>query len=426
TPGDHDRASGFYKWLTLFLGIELPKTYSENTDQVKHLYLQNIFPCALIEQTKGWSDFFAQMPNFGIKDAKQKLIEFLLNLESLENEFKKDILAQEEKNIKSLWDKKYEKIDGLASEKGFILKGVNKDINSNGLKNISTSSLSKISADKKEWITLEKELTELDNELTLTIKKIKQKNSSLTPELIKNAQRKLQSEISLINRQIRTLNIERISEKQKIKEYRESINKLDIEIDRLDSALKLDAFLPEDKMSSLCPLCDHELDIESRLNVTNSKMNYRDSIAFLKSQRNLYISYINKHNELDSKFDNISNYLVNEITLKKNEIKNLRKDISSFEDSTLRTDILNELTISQKIEQYKKLLTTFNAVKADLKDLIVEFTKLKDDKSSLRLSDERDNIKIAFFLEKFKILLGSDYFNYTSNHIYHIAIQNKA
>ncbi|HBQ6862546.1 TPA: hypothetical protein L8O57_005814, partial [Klebsiella pneumoniae] len=308
----------------------------------------------------------------------------------------------------------------------FILKGVNKDINSNGLKNISTSSLSKISADKKEWITLEKELTELDNELTLTIKKIKQKNSSLTPELIKNAQRKLQSEISLINRQIRTLNIERISEKQKIKEYRESINKLDIEIDRLDSALKLDAFLPEDKMSSLCPLCDHELDIESRLNVTNSKMNYRDSIAFLKSQRNLYISYINKHNELDSKFDNISNYLVNEITLKKNEIKNLRKDISSFEDSTLRTDILNELTISQKIEQYKKLLTTFNAVKADLKDLIVEFTKLKDDKSSLRLSDERDNIKIAFFLEKFKILLGSDYFNYTSNHIYHIAIQNKA
>ncbi|MDM6732466.1 hypothetical protein QUG33_24050, partial [Citrobacter braakii] len=199
-----------------------------------------------------------------------------------------------------------------------------------------------------------------------------------------------------------------------------------IEIDRLDSALKLDALLPEDKTSSLCPLCDHELDIESRLNITNSKINYRDSIAFLKSQRNLYISYISKHNELDSKFDNISNYLANEICLKKNEIKNLRKDISSFEESTLRTDILNELTISQKIEQYKNLLISFKAIKADLKDLVVDFTKLKDDKSSLRISDERDNIKIAFFLEKFKMLLGSDYFNYTSNHIYHIAIQNKA
>jgi len=365
------------------------------------------------------------MPNFGIKDAKQKLIEFLLNLESLENEFKKDILVQEEKNIKSLWEKKYERIDGLASEKGFILKGINNDIHSNDLKNISMSSLSKISADKKEWITLEKELTELDNELTLTIKKIKEKKSSLTPELIKNAQGKLQSEISLINRQLRTLNIERIAEKQKINEYKESINKLDIEIDRLDSALKLDAFLPEDKASSLCPLCDHKLDVESRLNVTNSKMNFRDSIAFLKSQRNLYMSYISKHNELDSKFDNISTYLVNEISLKKNEIKNLRKDISSFEDSTLRTDILNELTISQKIEQYKKLLHSFKAIKADLKDLAVEFTKLKEDKSSLRSSDERDNIKIAFFLEKFKILLGPEHFNYTSNHIYHIAIQNK-
>lgn len=425
TPGDHDRASGFYKWLTIFLGIELPKTYSENTDQVKHLYLQNIFPCALIEQTKGWSDFFAQMPNFGIKDSKQKLIEFLLNLESLENEFKKDILTQEEKNIKLLWGKKYEKIDELASEKGFILKGINNDIQSNDLKNISLSSLSKISADKKEWVSLERELTELDNELTLTIKKIKEKKSSLTPELIKNTQGKLQSEISLINRQLRTLNIERIAEKQKIDEYKESINKLDIEIDRLDSALKLDAFLPEDKTSSLCPLCDHKLDIESRLNVTNSKMNFRDSIAFLKSQRNLYMSYINKHNELDSKFDNISNYLVNEISLKKNEIKNLRKDISSFENTTLRIDILNELTLSQKIEQYKKLLVSFKAIKADLKDLVVEFTKLKEDKSSLRSSDERDNIKIALFLNKFKVLLGSEHFNYTSNHIYHIAIQNK-
>jgi len=365
------------------------------------------------------------MPNFGIKDAKQKLIEFLLNLESLENEFKKDILIQEEKNIKSTWRKKYERIDGLASEHGFILKGINSDLASNDLSNISMSSLSKISDDKKQWINIEKELTELDSKLTSTIKNIKEKNSLLTPRLIKNSQERLQSEIALINRQLRTLNIERNSEKQKIEEYKESINKLNIEIERLDSALKLDSFLPEDKTPSLCPLCDHELNIESRLNITNSKMNFRDSIAFLKSQRNLYLSYISKHNELDLKFDNISSYLVNEISLKKNEIKNLRKDISSFEDSTLRTDILTELTTSQKIDQYKKLLLSFKAIKTDLKDLVVEFTKLKDEKTSLRTSDERDNVKIAFFLKKFKALLGQEYFNYTSNHINHIAIQNK-
>lgn len=57
TVGDHDRETGFYHWLTSFLNINLPKIYSETTDQIKHLYLQNIFPCALIEQTKGWSDF---------------------------------------------------------------------------------------------------------------------------------------------------------------------------------------------------------------------------------------------------------------------------------------------------------------------------------------------------------------------------------
>ena len=64
----------------------------------------------------------------------------------------------------------------------------------------------------------EKELTELDSKLTSTIKNIKEKNSLLTPRLIKNSQEKLQSEIALINRQLRTLNIERNSEKQKIEE----------------------------------------------------------------------------------------------------------------------------------------------------------------------------------------------------------------
>ena len=35
------------------------------------LYLQSIFSALFIEQTKGWSDFFANMPFFGITKAKE-------------------------------------------------------------------------------------------------------------------------------------------------------------------------------------------------------------------------------------------------------------------------------------------------------------------------------------------------------------------
>ncbi|VEI63137.1 ATPase involved in DNA repair [Serratia fonticola] len=423
--GDHERESGFYHWLTIFLGISLPKTYSENTDQIKNLYLQNIFPCALIEQTKGWSDFFAQMPNFGIKDARQKLVEFLLDLESLEGEFKKDILAQEEKALKFIWKRKYEKIGELASDKGFILKGINSEPANNELKNVSISSLSRISDDKKEWINLDKDIYILKDKLAAIVKDIKNKNNLATPIAIKASQEKLQSEIALLNRQIRTLNNERISEKQKVDQYIESIKIINIEIERLDSSLKLDNFLPGDKKSPLCPLCDHELDIESRLNLSNSKINFMESISFLKSQKNLYESYVKKYQELELGFNDVSNFLANEVSLKKNEIKNLRKDISSFNDNNLRTDIFNEITISQKINDYIKLSSSFKIIKNDLKDIVADLIRIKEEKSSLKSSDDRDNAKISYFNTKFKELLGPDKFNYTSNHIHHITIQNK-
>ncbi len=56
--------------------------------------------CALVEQTKGWSDLFSQMPYFGIKDPKTKVVEYLLDLKSLEDDIKKDILEQEKNELK--------------------------------------------------------------------------------------------------------------------------------------------------------------------------------------------------------------------------------------------------------------------------------------------------------------------------------------
>ncbi|EBA4652009.1 hypothetical protein DM936_24590, partial [Salmonella enterica] len=324
--GDHDRPEGFYNWLTLFLGITLPTVHEDALDQGKSLYLQNVFPCALIEQTKGWSDFFAQMPNFGIKDAKQKLVEFLLQLESLDNEIRKDILLQREKNIKDEWGMRYTKISERATSQGFSLRGIYPDLIKNDLKGVSLSSLSVISEEKRDWIDLKDYISNLVGERSDILKKIKNEENSNTPDNIKNSQLKLQSEITLLNRQLRAINNEKIKEQRKIDGYLEEIKKIDIEIERLDSAIKLDRFMPDAEDLILCPVCDHELDVESRLKIDSSKVSLKDSISFLKSQRNLYDIYIRKYKELDSNFNDVSSFLSKEIFLKKEEIKNLRKD----------------------------------------------------------------------------------------------------
>ncbi|EDB1386881.1 hypothetical protein F9E15_23555, partial [Salmonella enterica] len=141
--------------------------------------------------------------------------------------------------------------------------------------------------------------------------------------------------------------------------------------------------MPDAEDLILCPVCDHELDVESRLKIDSSKVSLKDSISFLKSQRNLYDIYIRKYKELDSNFNDVSSFLSKEIFLKKEEIKNLRKDISSSQDKNIRTLIFNEITIGQKINECNRLLDDFSRIKKELKDILVELSEIKDEKSSL-------------------------------------------
>ncbi|EEP2438610.1 hypothetical protein HA813_004661, partial [Salmonella enterica subsp. enterica] len=104
---------------------------------------------------------------------------------------------------------------------------------------------------------------------------------------------------------------------------------------------------------------------------------------------------------------------------------NLRKDISSSQDKNIRTLIFNEITIGQKINECNRLLDDFSRIKKELKDILVELSEIKDEKSSLKVSDERDNVKISDYIGGFKRLLSKEYFFYTSNDINHITIQNK-
>jgi hypothetical protein len=60
--GNNEDPNGFYNWLSTFICIELPQvSNSSRSNNYSPLYLQTIFSTLFIEQTKGWSDFFATM-----------------------------------------------------------------------------------------------------------------------------------------------------------------------------------------------------------------------------------------------------------------------------------------------------------------------------------------------------------------------------
>ena len=93
---------GFHAYLEKFLDILLPKVnYTDGSE--RKLYLQALFPSFTIEQKNGWSDFLSTIPYYKIRDPKSKVIEFILNLDVLENQKKKTNLNFDKKIIEHQW-----------------------------------------------------------------------------------------------------------------------------------------------------------------------------------------------------------------------------------------------------------------------------------------------------------------------------------
>ena len=90
-PNAANNIKGFHHFLEEFLNIKLPLVPS--TDGVdRKLYLQLVFSSMFIEQKNGWSGIYSGMPYLSIKDAKKRVTEFVLGLNTFENERKRSAL----------------------------------------------------------------------------------------------------------------------------------------------------------------------------------------------------------------------------------------------------------------------------------------------------------------------------------------------
>lgn len=103
----HDSGSaqieeGFFTYFEKFLGLKLPTVPQTGGKPVK-LYLQYIFAAMAIEQKRGWTDYIANLPYFGIKDARIKIVDYLVGTDVFETAAKRDALDQESKLISDEW-----------------------------------------------------------------------------------------------------------------------------------------------------------------------------------------------------------------------------------------------------------------------------------------------------------------------------------
>ena len=121
--GGAKRPEGFHRYLETFLGLILPQVPTTNGGETK-LYLQTIFAAMAVEQKRGWTDYIANVPFYGIRDARTRVVEFLLGLGVFDTNALRNRLNAESAEIDADWRKIYEDLRREAAPLGSVVDGV--------------------------------------------------------------------------------------------------------------------------------------------------------------------------------------------------------------------------------------------------------------------------------------------------------------
>ena len=414
---DHADERGFYRWLQNFIGINLPT----EKDSGKHsLYLQNLFAACFIEQTKGWSDFFAQMPSFNMKDVKQKLVEYLLDLDCFEKDIEKDKLTAEKSELLEIWNQKisnFSRLNGTISYKigdlapKYIPLPINKPKNLELYVHLNDEWKSIVSVFNQK----EKDYSFIRNNNRKVEKNKNLNNISETRKALK---------LDLIRIQRIKINIERqfSSEVMKISSYKVQLKKLTEEKSNLIGSKKVDSILSDLSKSESCPLCDTELRIENLEHEISSKT-FDNALNFISSKISMVEHYLKTFSNLESDYAKDIHYYNDQISEIKSKISNIDRDLLSSDDSVSRESVYTEIRLGYEVEKYKNLIGSFDTLKDDLYSINKRVRSITDDIKDINTSFKGDTTKLKHFESVFTDLLKK--FHYSSNDEYFVNIRDK-
>jgi len=160
--GAAQRERGFHHRLASFLGWELPDVphYDESTGP---LYLECIFPLAMIEQKHGWSGIQASIPvHYGIREVGKRSTEFLLALDAYKNSIARQELNDVKENIKRDWQVIFNGCQNLARAAGGVLQGLAAEPTTDWPRGVSPQI---VFFGGVKWLSLTEELAEKEEQL---------------------------------------------------------------------------------------------------------------------------------------------------------------------------------------------------------------------------------------------------------------------
>lgn len=354
---------GFFTYLESFLGLTLPKVPHTNGKQVK-LYLQYIFAAMLIEQKRGWTDYIANLPYFGVRDARIKVVDFLVGTNVFEMDAKRAHLDHESLELNTSWQDLYRSITNDALKNSIKVQNLPKSPIAGFAANMvfyqKTTSQGLINLDEfksKQIQQLQKlaqeELSWKDALPSATLQSIEDETSQLQELTL--AYERCVGELTL-HRASRNAN--GIHQRQAEEEL--SKNEAAKKLIRYGASLKLDT------ANDVCPACQQNIGHSlTDLHESTPHMDIETNVDYLKSQIRMLERDTAGIDQSIKETTIITEELARKVSMSKTRLRALRTDLTTnsvVSKANLRQQLQVELSIeevSQFVQRNEETLTRF-------------------------------------------------------------------
>ncbi|MDF2986088.1 MAG: hypothetical protein K0R50_1598 [Eubacterium sp.] len=401
-PNSATNAKGFHSFLEKFLHLQLPMVPSADGNQRK-LYLQLIFSCMFIEQKHGWGDIFSGIPVLGVKDSKKRVLEFVLNLDTLSNEKKKENLKYEEAQIKNDWALEFRELQNAVNRETCTIIGLP----------VSPCILSQIDI---SGIHILKNKQELENDIA-GLKEEYESLEAIKPKVIDNFDdlqeelEKTEEDIEKFENKMRWLREKIVNENSCIRVLNDNIEILENDLRNNKDAARLrelGSSLECMTSENICPICQQSID-DTLLPVIEGMeiMSIDQNIRHLEAQKIMLFYAKESHRNNKAEMDAELQQLQGRVFSLRRLAMALRNDLYTVEEDVSEAIVYKKIDLLTRIEKLEDLQVLAQEKKQRLLQLSEKWKQYLEEKRNVpskKFSND-DLEKLYQLREKFVVNL---------------------
>lgn len=361
--GAAQREMGFHHFLAEFLDLELPYVKKFNGDDVQ-LYVECIAPLMFIEQIRGWGGIQMTLRHsFGIKNVAKLAVEYILDLDVIENEKMRTKISEDASRILEDWQFTRKSMVQIAYQVGGQLMHVSAKPNM-----LHDEPSIAISSDDEVIITLDdlivnkrSLLIDLSCDETRKVSGSAEQETQLLER--ENMLLVAQAELSELRSDIH-------AEEDELKKLRDRLDFIRADIQRNKDIKRLRDFGVETGISlihGICPTCNQVIQ-DSLVPTESTVMGVEENIHFQQTEAEAVEWLISSKEERIPHLHGLESRKFKDVTNLRRVIRDLRSDLLEKKDLSVAT-IREQVRIQDNIEDLEQKRNEFELYLQKISDI---------------------------------------------------------